>query len=236
MKLSLKRNNFKTASATLILAVGALLSLCHSNIYGDIFITATESEGGVTVRWAGSLDVTNLEPAGIGIAPQGSIFPKMGMLSGSTRKKVDVYYFDQLKLRPYGNGGGTLETKGKGDCLLLTNTAENSGLCVCVPSGYSGGPIEGEITFECASLSSLGIDTNYPFVYDLGGQCISFFSNPEVFKKSDERPASLAQVLPSQDQKIEINRFIFRKKPKSRKFRIPTNEVPMVKVRPLSNR
>ena len=174
----------------------------------DLFVTAKETSDGTTISWNGFLDVLGWTPQGRISLPESSIFPKMGVIAGAGlgKTELDVYHFAELSLRPIGAGGGKIAASVKGDALVVTNTLPGGELCLCLPAGYRGEKLRGEVTFPKATLESLGLDQS-PFAYDLKGQFIHFFAadsgagtetrvfSPRMTRETKERKPQLGRIL-----------------------------------------
>lgn len=206
-------------SSTLLLLIAAAPLL-----RADVHVTVKESSEGTTLRWTGKLDVRKLHLQGQFAAPEGSLFPQMGIIAsagGSPTSKMDVYQFPNIKLKTFGNGRGVINGLAKGSAFMLTNTLPNGDLCVCLPAGYKGEKLEGEITFPGATLASLGISKN-PITYDLGADSIYLFPQPQ----SKGLFTSL-KTKTKKKQQIGMKLSLLRSEP------IPAT-VPSVSVRPLN--
>lgn len=118
------------------------------------FFTLQEVGPDVVLSGTGSVDLASLIPAGPYSATPSFIRPSQGLFSVGAQVGGEEWYSGVTLSSPisFGSGSATNADSSTGDILGLSGFGD-----VKVPTGYSGGLLNGTATFTGTTLSTLGV-------------------------------------------------------------------------------
>ncbi|MEM9838221.1 MAG: hypothetical protein AAF830_03605 [Pseudomonadota bacterium] len=150
----------KTVVRTAASLASAIALLGSANAAVEVVIT--ESGGGVTATYSGSIDLTGLAEFGSDTQDRAQIGPVSGFVISIPNADVTFWRVPD-PWTPFGTGGGVSTGSASGDAFaLFTDPA------LGLPTGYvSGSALSGMVTFAGETFASLGISLGV-FTSDLG--------------------------------------------------------------------
>jgi hypothetical protein len=141
----------------IFLSLFSVLSQASAGINAMI----AEVGSNVVASWSGDIDVSSLSPTAYPFNDGPYVIPTTSAIENADN--TAVYYSDVFDtvITDFGTGGFSAADSTTGALFAAQfDTDQNR---IILPSGFSSGSVEGSITFNNATLASLGITENFTF-------------------------------------------------------------------------